>query len=102
MKDLLEGKTGKVKVLAKFATRDTEEGTSPDWSDPISVTLNVERRSVSLKRAKYRGQFAGDILLLNVEDFVWAEYGENDRNEGEYVNSFMTENFRMEILSLTN
>lgn len=65
-----------------------------------AVTLNIERRPESLPRAKRRGEFAGDILTMNVRDFVWAEYGEYHHDPGEYVNLWMAEEYRMEILEV--
>src|SRR5262249_36514039 len=83
--DLLQGKSGEVRVLARFAKRDNEAGDAPDWSEPREVTLAIERREKNLLRAKHRGQIAGDILTMNVRDFNWAEYGERDHDPGESV-----------------
>ncbi len=98
--DLLNGKTGEVRVLARFARRDIEESSAPDWSKPQEVTLVIERRQESLRRARRPGEFAGDVLTMNVRNFNWAEYGEHHHGPGEHVNQWLCEQYRMEILKV--
>lgn len=94
---LLTGETGRVEVMAQFAKRDNAEGTGPECGAPRPVTLLVTRRETNLPRAKHPGQFAGDILTVIVEEFNWAEYG-HEAYCGD--NHWLTENYRMQILSL--
>ena len=98
--DLLKNKTGSVRVRARFAKRDNEAGDAPDWSHPREVTLHIERRSKSLSRAKRHGDFAGDLLAMNVEDFGWAEYGAHHQCEGEFINQYLAEEYRMDVLEV--
>ncbi len=100
MQDLLQSKSGEVRVLARFARRDNEEGSGPDWSEPREVTLVIERRQKSLPRAKWPGQFAGDVLTMYVKNFEWAEYGGAAQGDGEYINDWDAEEYRMEILEV--
>jgi hypothetical protein len=93
----LTGKSGEVKVLARFATRDNADGTAPDFDSPREVTLYITRRDKSLPRAKGPGQFAGDILTVIVKDFVWAEYGDESYLGDDH---WFNENYGMQIISL--
>jgi hypothetical protein len=98
--DLLKGKSGEVRVLARFARRDNEESDAPEWGAPREVTLAIKRREKSLPHARWRGEFAGDVLTMNVREFAWAEYGEHHHEPGEFVNEWLCEEYRMEILEI--
>lgn len=72
-----------IKILARFAKRNTENGNSPDWGEPKVVTLYVLNKEDS-------------IVELTVEDFPWATYSEIDFDPE--FNEFIAEGFRMQIL----
>lgn len=76
-KDLLQGKSGEVKVLARFARRDNQAGDAPDWSEPREVTLcqyygqTVVVGSVYTQQGQYYvGQNPGITCEGLLEDFV--------------------------------
>jgi hypothetical protein len=91
---------------ARFALRDTADGTAPDWSDfadPQVVTLRVALRTKPLRMGR-RVYPEGQILSLmpmTVErkngtlSSGWAEYGE-DSYCGNGV--FLSEEYRMQLL----
>lgn len=85
------------KVQARFARRDTEDGCSPDWGEPKTVTLYVQKLEKDHGRGKNLRK-AGTIVCLTVRDFPWAEYDEEDYAE-EY-NEFLAEEWRMQILEI--
>lgn len=95
MKNLLENKTGLVKIKARFSNFDGP--LRPEWQAPQIVTIEIIRREISLPRAKKRGDFAGDILAIYIKDFNWAEYGLHDYC-GE--NQWMAEEWRMQVLEV--
>ena len=82
-----------VKVLARFATKDAECGSRPEWSEPMVVNLFVSR---AIK--DYKSHREGSIIELTVRDFNWATYQEKDFNQEH--NEFLIENYRMQILSI--
>lgn len=85
------------KVRARFARRDTEDGCSPDWGEPKIVTLYVQKLEKDYGRGKNLRK-AGTIVGLTVQDFSWAEYGEEDFCEE--FNEFLAEEYRMQILEI--
>lgn len=86
-----------VRVRARFARRDTEDGCSPDWGEPQCVTLYVLKSDKDYGRGK-RLRKAGTILVLTVRDFAWAEYSTADYSEEH--NEFLAETYRMQILEI--
>ncbi len=88
-------RAGKRRFRARFAKRDNEAGTGPDWSEPRDVELCVALRDKPLKA---RGVLhpAGEILAVTPTDFNWAEAGERDYEDG----CFMVEEYRMELLEV--
>jgi hypothetical protein len=93
----LDQLTDGVKVIARFAKRDNEDGDAPDYGQPKTVTLIVQRREKTLKRGR-QVYPAGQIVLIAVRDFGWAEYSEDDYSP-EY-NEFLCEEYRMKILEV--
>jgi hypothetical protein len=98
--DIFEGipetyPSGEVSVLAQFARRDTEDGRSPDWGEPKKVTLRILRRTCTVKKGKKICP-AGQLLTINVVDFPWAEYIEDDYENQE----FLAENYRMKVIEI--
>jgi hypothetical protein len=94
LQDLYDG----VKISARFARRDTEDGCAPDWGQPKTVTLFVMRSEKDLKQGRKVIRPAGTIVELAVKDFGWASYEEDDFCP-EY-NEFLAEEYRMQILKI--
>lgn len=88
----------KTKVLARFAKRDTECGSHPEWGEPRVVSLFVSRATKDYKRGKNFIRRKGSIIELQIKDFAWAAYEEDDFNQKH--NEFLVENYRMQILSI--
>jgi hypothetical protein len=84
-----EIKAGRRVFNARFARRDNEEGTAPDWSEKRSVTLFVR-----LREKPFKNHPAGEILELTPERMDWASYSERD-----YVGwgEFLAEEWRMQL-----
>ena len=84
-------------VKVQLSRRDNFEGDAPEWRDPQDVTLYVERREKDYKRGR---EFypAGQILIMTIKDFGWAEYRESDFSE-EY-DEWLCEEYRMRILEI--
>lgn len=84
MNDLLAGKSGQVKVYARFAESADNMG-NPHWENPRLVTLHIERRDKSLKPRKYQrlqlSEIAGNILCMTPLEFGFAEFREDDHDE---------------------
>lgn len=84
-------------VVARLANRDDATGCAPDWSQPQTFKLYVQRRN---KAYKNRGIIhpVGEICVLAIMNSGWAEYSEESWDADFAV--FITEEWRMEILSL--
>ena len=95
-------KTGDT-VIARFSTQDINDpniGWTPNWSNPQLVSVYVQRRE-KLYKERRNGQTIihplGELVIFTVQNGCWAEHGIGDWCAND--NSFMTENYRMEIKS---
>lgn len=86
---------GDNQVVARFSRRDNEDGDAPDWSPPKNVTLRIQRRTKTVRQGK-RVYPAGQIISVYVTDFDWAEYAEDQYENG----TFMAEEYRMQIIQV--
>lgn len=88
---------GDVKVIARFARRDNEEGSAPDYGEPTPVTLEVTRRKKTIKHGGV-SYLEGDLQSVYVKDFGWADYSERDYDTE--FHEFLAEEWRMEIVKI--
>lgn len=88
-------KNGENKVTAQFAKRDNEDGDGPDWGPQIACTLSVQRRPTAIHYGR-KVYPAGEIISVYVVDFPWAEYCQDQFENGE----FLAGEYRMRILGV--
>ena len=88
-----------MRVKVQLSKRDNWEGDAPEWRDPQVVTLYVDRHEKDYKRGK---EFypAGELLIMTIKDFGWAEYGMSDYCPEH--DEWLCEEYRMKILEIVN